>query len=101
MEQAIASGEQSLLSTHKHVEAMSAVLTEAGSAVKESNLGVAEIAESVSEQGKASADIAQHVERIARMAESNYAAIEQSSRDIAELSRMGHELQNSVAKFKI
>jgi methyl-accepting chemotaxis protein len=101
VERAIASGEQSLLSTHKHVEAMSAVLTEAGSAVKESNLGVAEIAESVSEQGKASADIAQHVERIARMAESNYAAIEQSSRDIAELSRMGHELQNSVAKFKI
>lgn len=101
VEQAIASGEQSLLSTHKHVEAMSAVLTEAGSAVKESNLGVAEIAESVSEQGRASADIAQHVERIARMAESNYAAIEQSSRDIAELSRMGHELQNSVAKFKI
>lgn len=101
VEKAIASGEQSLLSTHKHVEAMSAVLTEAGSAVKESNLGVAEIAVSVSEQGKASADIAQHVEQIARMAESNYAAIEQSSRDIAELSRMGNELQSSVAKFKI
>ncbi len=101
VEQAIASGEQSLLSTHKYVEAMSAVLTEAGAAVRESNLGVAEIAVSVSEQGKASADIAQHVEQIARMAESNYAAIEQSSRDIAELGRMGNELQNSVAKFKI
>lgn len=101
VEQAIASGEQSLLSTHKYVEAMSAVLTEAGAAVRESNLGVAEIAVSVSEQGKASADIAQHVEQIARMAESNHAAIEQSSRDIAELGRMGAELQNSVAKFKV
>jgi methyl-accepting chemotaxis protein len=101
VEQAIASGEQSLLSTHKHVEAMSAVLTEAGAAVKESNLGVAEISLSVEEQGKASTDIARHVEQIARMAESNYAAIEQSSRDIAELERMGVELHNAAARFKV
>ncbi len=101
VEQAIASGEQSLLTTHKYVEAMSAVLTEAGAAVRESNLGVAEIAVSVGEQGKASADIAQHVEQIARMAESNHAAIEQSSRDIAELEHMGAELQNSVSRFKV
>ncbi len=101
VEQAIASGEKSLLSTHKHVEAMSAVLTEAGAAVKESNLGVAEISVSVGEQGKASSDIARHVEQIARMAESNHAAIEQSSRDIADLERMGAELHNAVARFKV
>jgi methyl-accepting chemotaxis protein len=35
------------------------------------------------------------------MAESNYAAIEQSSRDIAELERMGVELHNAAARFKV
>ncbi len=101
VEQAIASGMQSLQSTHKYVDTMSAVLIEADAAVKESNLGVAEIAVSVGEQGKASRDIALHVEQIARMAESNHAAIEQSSRDIADLERMGSELHNAVARFKI
>ena len=38
VEQAIASGVQSLQTTHKHVELMAAVLNEAGTAVRESNV---------------------------------------------------------------
>ena len=101
VEQSIASGVQSLQTTHKHVDLMSAVLNEAGAAVKESNVGVGQIAESVSEQGVASNEITRNIEQIAKMAEKNHAAIEQTAHDIGELERMGVELQNAVAKFKV
>jgi methyl-accepting chemotaxis protein len=101
VEQAIASGVQSLATTHKHVEQMSVVLNEAGAAVKESNVGVGEIAVSVGEQGVASKEITRNIEQIAKMAEKNHAAIEQTAHDISELERMGVELQNAVARFKV
>ena len=101
VEQSIASGVQSLQTTHKHVELMSAVLNEAGAAVKESNVGVGEIAVSVSEQGVASNEITRNIEHIAKMAEMNHVAIEQTALDITELERMGVELQNAVSKFKV
>jgi methyl-accepting chemotaxis protein len=101
VEHAIVSGVQSLQTTRKHVEKMSAVLSEAGAAVRESNVGVGEIAVSVAEQGRASSEIAHNVEQIAKMAESNHVAIEQTGRDIGELERMGEELQTAVARFKV
>jgi methyl-accepting chemotaxis protein len=101
VEQAIASGVQSLATTHKHVELMSAVLSEAGAAVKESNIGVGEIAVSVGEQGVASNEITRNIEQIAKMAEKNHAAIEQTAHDITDLQRMGVELENAVARFKV
>jgi methyl-accepting chemotaxis protein len=101
VEQAIASGVQSLQTTHKHVELMAAVLSEAGAAVKNSNLGVGEIAVSVSGQSAASSEITRNIEEISRMAEKNHAAIEQTAHDITELERMGVELQNAVARFKV
>ncbi|MBU1426925.1 MAG: methyl-accepting chemotaxis protein [Gammaproteobacteria bacterium] len=101
VEQSIASGVQSLQSTHKHVEQMSVVLSEAGAAVKESNVGVGEIAVSVGEQGAASNEITRNIEQIAKMAEKNHVAIEQTTTDIAELERMGAELQYAVARFKV
>jgi methyl-accepting chemotaxis protein len=101
VEQSIAIGVQSLQTTHKHVEQMSAVLNQAGAAVKESNVGVGQIAESVAEQGAASNEITRNIGQIAQMAEKNHVAIEQTAHDITELERMGVELQNAVAKFKV
>jgi methyl-accepting chemotaxis protein len=101
VEQAIASGVQSLQTTHKHVEEMSIVLNEAGAAVKESNVGVGQIAVAVGEQGAASNEITRNIEHIAQMAEKNHAAIEQTAHDINELERMGVELKNAVARFKV
>jgi hypothetical protein len=40
------------------------------------------------------------IQQIARMAEKKYAAIKQTTLDIAELERMGAELQYAVARFK-
>ncbi|MDP1633145.1 MAG: methyl-accepting chemotaxis protein, partial [Gallionellaceae bacterium] len=65
------------------------------------NVGVGEIAVSVAEQGTASSEIARNVEQIARMAEGNHVAIEQTGRDIGELERMGAELQDAVARFRV
>ena len=45
---------------------MSAVLNEAGAAVKESNVGVGEIAVSVGEQGAASNEITRNIKRSPR-----------------------------------
>src|SRR5512135_60226 len=101
VEQSISSGVQSLQTTHKHVELMSAVLSGAGAAVKESNVGVGEIAISVGEQGVASNEITRNIEHIANMAEKNHTAIEQTAHDIAELERMGVELSNAVSRFKV
>jgi methyl-accepting chemotaxis protein len=101
VEQSIAAGVQSLQTTHKHVEQMSLVLSEAGAAVEKSNVGVGEIAVSVGEQGAASNEITRNIEKIAKMAEKNHAAIEQTTIDIAELERMGAELQYAVARFKV
>ncbi len=101
VEQSIASGVQSLQTTHKHVDLMSAVLSGAGAAVKESNVGVGEIAVSVGEQGAASNEITRNIEHIANMAEKNHAAIEQTAHDITELERMGVELRNAVSRFKV
>ncbi|BCK86667.1 hypothetical protein MIZ01_0433 [Sideroxyarcus emersonii] len=101
VEQAIASGVQSLQITHKHVESMAAVLNEAGAAVRESNVGVGEIAVAVGEQGAASNEITRNIEQIASMAEKNHGAIEQTAHDIAELERMGAELNSAVSRFKV
>ncbi len=101
VEQSIATGVQSLQTTHKHVEQMSAVLSGAGAAVKESNVGVGEIAVSVDEQSKASGEITRNIEQIANMAEKNHAAIEQTAQDIAELERMGVDLRNAVSRFRV
>jgi methyl-accepting chemotaxis protein len=101
VEQSITTGVQSLQTTHRHVDQMSAVLNEAGAAVKESTVGVGQIAESVAEQGAASNQISRHIEQISQMAEKNHAAIKQTAHDINELERMGVELQNAVARFKV
>ncbi|MDZ4201749.1 MAG: methyl-accepting chemotaxis protein [Gallionella sp.] len=101
VEQAISSGEQSLQLTKLHVDKMAGVLNEAGAAVRESNLGMGEITVSVGEQGRASGEISRHVEQIARMAEENYAAIERTTDELARLSRLAHEMQDEVGRFKV
>ncbi len=101
VEQAIASGEQSLLTTHKHVEVMSAVLTEAGAAVKESNIGVAEISVAVGEQGKASSDIARHVETDSAHGGKQPCCDRTIIARHRRAGTHGAELQNAVARFKV
>ncbi len=101
VEKSVQDGLRSLQSTQKHVDEVSAVLIEAGSAVEKSSAGVNDIASSVSEQSLASNEIARHVESIAQMAEENHAAISQSEQGIVNLSELARDLQSAVSKFKV
>ncbi len=101
VEKSVQDGLLSLQSTQKHVDEVSAMLSEAGGAVEKSSAGVNDIASSVSEQSLASNEIARHVESIAQMAEENHAAISQSEQGIMNLTELAHDLQNSVIKFRV
>ena len=101
VEKSVQEGLQSLQSTQHHVDEVSNVLAEAGSAVEKSAAGVNDIASSVSEQSLASNEIARHVESIAQMAEENHAAISQSEQGIVNLSELARDLQQAVSKFRV
>ena len=101
VEQSIEQGLRSLQSTQQHIDRVSGVLTQAGISVTDASSGVNEIAASVSEQIKASNEIARHVESIAQMAEENHATIEHTARDIVQLEHLAQDLQTSAGRFKV
>lgn len=101
VEHAIEAGLRSIQSTQQHIGKVSAVLADAGDSVERASNGVSDITASVSEQSKASNDIARHVESIAQMTEENHAAIEHTEQDIQRLEQLASELQASVSRFKV
>lgn len=101
VEVTVQSGLRSLQATQEQVGRVSAVLTEAGAAVAQSSLGVADIASAVGEQSLASTEIACNVEKIAQMSEENHTAVEANTRDIGRLEQLAKELQGAVSRFKV
>ncbi len=101
VEQSVEQGLRSLQSTQQHIDRVSGVLTLAGTSVTAASSGVNGIAASVSEQIKASNEIARHVESIAQMAEENHAAIEQTAQDIVRLEQLAQDLQTAAGRFKV
>lgn len=101
VEVTVQSGLRSLQATQEQVGRVSALLTEAGAAVTQSSLGVADIASAVGEQSLASTEIACNVEMIAQMSEENHTAVEANTRDIGRLEQLAKELQGAVSRFKV
>lgn len=101
VEKAIEQGLQSLQSTRQHVDSVFSVLSQAGVSVTNASSGVSDIAASVSEQSKASNEIARHVEGIAQMVEENHAAIEHVGQDIMRLEHLAGNMQAAVERFKV
>lgn len=62
---------------------------------------VADISHALREQSSASTEIAQNVEAIAQMAESNSIAVRGAARTAAELERMSGVLRDEVSHFKV
>ncbi|QID17856.1 methyl-accepting chemotaxis protein [Nitrogeniibacter mangrovi] len=62
---------------------------------------VADISHSLREQSSASTEIAQNVEAIAQMAESNSAAVRGTANTAAELERMANTLRDEVSRFRV
>ncbi|MCB1968559.1 MAG: methyl-accepting chemotaxis protein, partial [Candidatus Accumulibacter sp.] len=62
---------------------------------------VAHISSALSEQSVASAEIAQNVERVARMAEENCAAVAGNAGTAAQLERLSQGLEAELSHFKL
>ncbi len=62
---------------------------------------VGDISSALREQSAASADIAQNVESIARMAEENNAAVASNAATAQELEQLATRLQQEIARFKV
>jgi methyl-accepting chemotaxis protein len=62
---------------------------------------VGEISLALQEQRSASADIAGHVERIARMSEENHAATRQAADTARHLEGLAHGAREAAHRFKV
>jgi methyl-accepting chemotaxis protein-2 (aspartate sensor receptor) len=101
VEQAIEKGRTSLDSSRVLVKDMVQVLAEANKAVLQASDGAERIASAVKEQAAASSEISRHVHGMARIAEENSAAIQQTSAAAQHLEQLAHTLQAGVSRFKV
>lgn len=62
---------------------------------------VAHISSALNEQSAASSEIARNVERVARMAEENCAAVTGNAGTAAQLERLSEALDTEVRRFKL
>ncbi|MEO8332936.1 MAG: methyl-accepting chemotaxis protein, partial [Gallionella sp.] len=97
----VQTGLRSLQATQEQVERVYRVLIEAGDAVSQSSRGMNDIAASVSEQSRASIEIARNMEKIAQMSEGNHEAVRSNNREIVHLEQLAKELQDAVNRFRV
>jgi len=100
-EASIERGLASLHATLEHIDRVTVMLEQAGQSVNEASGGVNDIATVVREQSQVSSQVAQHVERIAQMAEANHSGIEQTAADIRHLGELADELEAAIGRFKV
>jgi methyl-accepting chemotaxis protein len=62
---------------------------------------VSDITSAIREQGVASTDIAQQVEKIAQMTEENSAAAQSTSNTSEELVKLAQEMHQIVARYRV
>lgn len=101
VEKSIERGFRSLEASATFLNSVSSVLSDSTRAVTHSNHGVDDIANSVREQRTASTEIAQHVEKIARMAEDNSHAVQETSAAAHRLEQLAAHLQSTVGRFRV
>ncbi len=94
-------GLRALHTSRDFVQSVGETLNKASESVRKASRGVDEVAASVREQKVASADIARHVEAIARMAEENDAASKESSMASSQMDALAKSLRNSVSHFAV
>ena len=92
----------------ERVESGVALADQAGQAIADIQQGAGQVADHVnditsalSEQGQASQNIAQQVERVAQAAEENSAAARSSSDAAARIEALGKGMRESMAKFRV
>ena len=101
VEKSIERSQQALLKSQDCLESVAVALGEANSSVGHANESVDEITHSIEEQRAASTDIAQNIERIARMTEENNGAVAETSSAANSLELLASKLQSLVSRFKV
>lgn len=101
VEQAIRDGQKSLQTSQDYLENVAVVLSNANQSVTQTTEGISNIAMCVNEQKSASHDIAQHIEKIAQMAEKNMAAIQENSTAAQHMEHLATVAQEMAKRFKV
>ena len=101
VEVAIGRGNVSLAASQEYLERVAEVLGMVGSKVSEAHQGMTAITASVQEQTTASNDIAGNIERIARMAEDNIAAVRNAVIEAQQLEALAATLSGLAGRFKV
>jgi len=101
VEKSIERSRQSLSKSQDYMENVAVGLGEANNSVSHANQSVDEISNSIEEQKAASTDIAQNIERIARMTEENNSAIAETSSAANDLEMLAAKMQSLVSRFKV
>ncbi len=100
VESAIRRGRESLRLGQENMETVAVVLSEASSSVARTSAGMEEITVSVKEQGVASRDITQNVERIAEMISENSLAVGGVNQQAIQLEQLSRDLSQIVRGFR-
>ena len=101
VEMRVQDGLNSLQSSQEHMQTVASVLAESSESVKSVNQGVDGITTSVNEQKQAGQDIAQNVERMAKMAEGNNVAIAATVSAVKDMEALAVNLRDAVGRFKV
>lgn len=101
VEVAIGRGNASLAASQEYLEQVAEVLGMVGSKVSAAHQGMTTISASVQEQTSASNDIAGNIERIARMAEENIAAVRRAVAEAQQLEALAVTLSDLAGRFKV
>ncbi|GAB4173201.1 MAG: methyl-accepting chemotaxis protein [Rhodocyclaceae bacterium] len=101
VEGAIQHGKAALESSENYLNRMGEVLGAANGEVSHTRAGMSEISSSVREQTIASNGIARNVERIARMAGENSAAVERAAEEARRLEELAGNLSEVANRFTV
>ena len=101
VEKSIQSGIQSLQSSQNHMQSVASVLAQSNESVEGVHRGVDGITASVHEQELSSQEIAQNIDNIAEMAESNNASIMRTVQAAKDMEQLADNLKRSVGHFKL
>ena len=101
VEKSIERSQQALQKSQDYMENVAEGLGEATSSARQTNQSVDEISLSIAEQKSVSMEIAQNIERIARMTEENNNAVMETSKAANGLEMLASKLQSLVSRFKV
>ena len=101
VDRSVDNGLGSLSASLEFVGNLAQVLDNTARSVQQTRTGVEDVTASINEQKVASANIAQNVEAIAQMAETNRSASQQSAHATAQLEELAAALKHQVERFRV